>query len=280
MGFGLALGAIVWRGLPRERLVIVVGAILILAGAVVLANSRGGMLAVFSQIVFAAVLRLFVSPVKRHSKDEGRLNELTKSLRASRLARAALMVLLVATIALGTIWIGGAPLSASLEAVPTEVGAPSDKSRWAVRRWDIWPATLKMIKDHPIAGVGFGGFWMAITRYHNASGEMVPQEAHNDYLEFIASGGLIALLIGAWFLYLYMQTVRARLRESSSRFVRAARCGALVGVSGVAVHSVVDFGLHIPANAVLIIGLMVISAVDLHSDKRRSRPSKRPQINR
>jgi O-antigen ligase len=137
-----------------------------------------------------------------------------------------------------------------------------------------------MIKDHPIAGVGFGGFWMAITRYHNASGEMVPQEAHNDYLEFIASGGLIALLIGAWFLYLYMQTVRARLRESSSRFVRAARCGALVGVSGVAVHSVVDFGLHIPANAVLIIGLMVISAVDLHSDKRRSRPSKRPQINR
>ena len=267
MGFGLALGIIVWRGLPRERLVIVVGAILILAGAVVLANSRGGMLAVFSQIVFAGVLRLFVSPVKRHSNEEGRLNELTKGLRSSRLVRAGLMVLLVVTIALGTIWIGGAPLSASLEAVPTEVGAPSDQSRWAVRRWDIWPATLKLIKDHPIAGVGFGGFWMAITRYHNASGEMVPQEAHNDYLEFLASGGLIALLIGAWFLYLYMQSVRARLRGDSSRFVQAARCGALVGISGVAVHSVVDFGLHVPANAAVLFALIVISTSELLRNK-------------
>lgn len=273
MGFGLALGVIVWRGLPRERLVIVVGAILILAGAVVLANSRGGVLAVISQIVFAGVLRLFVSPVKRHSKEEGKLNELTKRLRASRFVRAGLIVLLVVTIALGTIWIGGAPLSASLEAVPAEVGAPSDKSRWAVRRWDIWPATLKMTRDHPIAGIGFGGFWMAITRYHNASGEMVPQEAHNDYLEFLVSGGLIAFLIGAWFFFLYMQNVRARLRERSSRFVRAARCGALVGISGVAVHSVVDFGLHVPANAAVLVALIVISTSDLRRDKRGSHPS-------
>ncbi|HEX6189429.1 MAG TPA: O-antigen ligase family protein [Pyrinomonadaceae bacterium] len=267
MGFGLALGIIVWRGLPRERLVIIVGAILILAGAVVLANSRGGMLAVFSQMVFAGVLRLFLSPVKRHSKEEGRLNELTKSLRASRLVRAGLMMLLVVTIALGTIWIGGAPLSASLEAVPTEIGTSPDTSRWAVRRWDIWPATLKMIKDHPIAGVGFGGYWMAITRYHNASGEMVPQEAHNDYLELLASGGLIALLISACFLYLYFQSVWTRLREKPGRFVRAARCGALVGISGVAVHSVVDFGLHVPANAAVFVALIVISTSELRRDK-------------
>jgi O-antigen ligase len=267
MGFGLALGIIVWRGLTRERVVIVIGAILILSGAVVLANSRGGMLAVFSQIVFVGVLRLFVQPVKRHSKEESKLSELMKRLGASRLARAGLIVLLVTMIFLGTIWIGGAPLVTSLEGVPTEVGASSDNSRWAVRRWDIWPATLKIIKDHPIAGVGFGGYWMAITRYHNASGEMVPQEAHNDYLEFLASGGLIALVIGAWFLYLFMQTVRTRLREASNRFVRAARCGALIGLAGVAVHSVVDFGLHIPANAAIVVALMAISATDFHSDK-------------
>ena len=279
MGFGLVLGVIVWRGLPRERLVIVVGAILILAGAVVLANSRGGMLAVFSQTVCAAVLRLIVSPVKRHSKEEGRLNELTKGLRASRLARAGLMVLLVVTIALGTIWIGGAPLSASLEAVPTEVGPASDPSRWAVRRWDIWPPTLRMIKDHPIAGVGFGGYWMAITSYHNASGEMVPQEAHNDYLEFVASGGLIALIIGAWFLYLYTQSVRVRLRDEPGRFVRAARCGALVGISGVAVHSLVDFGLHVPANAAILVALMVISTSELRRDKGSATRSSRVKMN-
>jgi O-antigen ligase len=270
MGLGLAFGIIVWRGLARERIVIVVGALLILAGAVVLANSRGGMLAVFSQIVFAGVLRLFVQPAKRHSKEESKLSELTKRLRASRLVSAGLIVLLVTTIIFGTIWIGGAPLVASLEAVPTEVGVAPDNSRWAVRRWDIWPATVKMIKDHPIAGVGFAGYWMAITKYHNASGEMVPQEAHNDYLEFVASGGLIALLIGAWFLFRFMRTLCTRLRVDSSRFLRAARCGALVGISGVAVHSLVDFGLHIPTNAAIFIVLMAISGVDLRSDNGAS----------
>lgn len=267
MGLGLALGLIVWRGLARERLVIVVGLILILAGALVLANSRGGLLAVGTQIIFAGLLRLFVRPGRRHERRESKLDALARRLGSSRLIRVGLIVLLLATIALGTIWIGGAPLVASLEAVPTEVGVASDNSRWAVRRWDIWPATVKMIKDHPIAGVGFGGFWMAITRYHNASGEMVPQEAHNDYLELLASGGLFALLIGAWFLYLYMQRVRARLRDDSSRFVRAARCGALVGISGIAVHSVVDFGLHVPANAAVLVALMVISTSELRSDK-------------
>lgn len=267
MGFGLALGIIIWRGLARERLVIVVGAILILAGAVVLANSRGGMLAVFSQVVFAGVLRLFVRPARAHDKQESKLGELTKSLRRSLPVRVGLIVLLITTIALGTIWIGGAPLVASLEAVPTEVGSAPDNSRWAVRRWDIWPATLKMIKEHPVAGVGFGGFWMAITRYHNASGEMVPQEAHNDYLEFLASGGLIALAIGVWFVFRFMQTLRPRLPSDSSRFGRAVRCGALVGMAGVAVHSLVDFGLHIPANAAIFVALMVISTSDLRTGK-------------
>ena len=280
MGFGLALALIVWRGLARERLVIFVGPILILAGAVVLANSRGGMLAVFSQIVFTGLLRLFVQPAKRHSTEESKLSKLTKRLRASPVVRVGLVVLLLMTITLGTIWIGGAPLVASLEAVPTEVGVAPDSSRWAVRRWDIWPATLKMIKDHPIAGVGFAGYWMAITKYHNASGEMVPQEAHNDYLEFVASGGLIALLIAAWFLFLFMKTSRARLHDDSSRFLQAAHCGALVGIAGVAVHSLVDFGLHIPANAAIFVVLMVVSTSDLRSDKHAETALSRKKMNR
>lgn len=261
MALGLALGLILWRGVSRERLLIIVGTILILAGAVVLANSRGGMLAMFSQVIFAGVLRLFVRPVNRHAKQESRLDKLTAKLTASPLVRVGLIVLLVATIALGTVWIGGAPLVASLEAVPAEVGASTDNSRWAVRRWDIWPATLKMIKDHPIAGVGFGGFWMAITKYHNASGEMVPQEAHNDYLEFLASGGVVGAILGAWFVVMFIRSAQRTVRVKYP-FGRAAKCGAIVGIVGVAAHSLVDFGLHIPANACLFISLIAVATLD------------------
>ena len=147
----------------------------------------------------------------------------------------------------------------------TEVGASGASVRWAVRRWDIWPATWKLVKDHPVTGVGFGGYWMAITAYHNASGEMTPQEAHNDYLEFLASGGTIGVALGVWFLYFFIRTVRERL-PTEDKFVRAARCGAMIGLAGVAIHSLVDFGLHIPVNAVVFVTLMVIATVDLNKE--------------
>ena len=60
-------------------------------------------------------------------------------------------------------------------------------------RNEIWRATLKMFAAHPILGVGMGGYWIGITAYHDASGLMTPQEAHNDYLELLSSGGLIGL---------------------------------------------------------------------------------------
>jgi O-antigen ligase len=108
---------------------------------------------------------------------------------------------------------------------------------------------------------------MAITAYHDGSGEMTPQEAHNDWLEFLASGGLIGVALGVWFLYSFIRTVRERLRASDS-FVRAARCGAIVGIAGLAIHCLVDFGLHIPINAVMFIVLIVIATVDVRGSEQ------------
>ena len=68
--------------------------------------------------------------------------------------------------------------------------------RQGVSRNEIWRATLKMFAAHPIVGVGLGGYWIGITAYHDASGLMTPQEAHNDYLELLSSGGLIGFAIG------------------------------------------------------------------------------------
>jgi hypothetical protein len=41
------------------------------------------------------------------------------------------------------------------------------------------PGPEREIKDHPVAGVGFGGYWIAITRYHRASGETTPPLANS-----------------------------------------------------------------------------------------------------
>lgn len=266
MAFGLMLGLIVWRGLARDRLLSAVAILLLLGGALVLANSRGGILSLICELLFGALLFTAMPPIDDAPTRDHPLVRRVREFGKSPLVRVVLTVGCFAIVAIGVIWIGGAPLVTSLEAVPAEVGAPADHSRWAVRRWDIWPATLRLIKDHPIAGVGFGGFWMSITEYHNGSGEMTPQEAHNDYLEFVASGGLVGLALGACFVFALVRRVRQRLRRAD-RFARAARYGALVGLSGVAVHSTLDFGLHIPINAILFIILVVISTIELPEER-------------
>ena len=116
-----------------------------------------------------------------------------------------------------------------------------------------------MIKAHPVAGVGFGGYWTAITNYHDASGAFTPQEAHNDYLELLASGGLISCVLVVWFVAVFLKRARENL-SSLDPYRRALCLGALTGIFGVLIHSFVDFGLHVTINALVFCVLMVIAA--------------------
>lgn len=161
----------------------------------------------------------------------------------------------------GVVWVGGDPVVSRLETVSGEVSAEERGGLWkqGATRIQIWDATWELIKDHPFAGVGFGGYWTAITKYHRATGEVTPQEAHNDYLELAASGGIIGVALAVWFVVVFVRRVRQTLRASDP-FRRAACLGALIGLFGVAVHSLVDFGLHITINALMFTALIAVAA--------------------
>jgi O-antigen ligase len=127
-----------------------------------------------------------------------------------------------------------------------------------------------MFAAHPILGVGLGGYWIGITAHHDASGLMTPQEAHNDYLELLSSGGLVGFAIGVWFVVAVVRRVRKSLSVANG-FDRAAIFGALIGIAGVAAHSLVDFGLHIMVNAIVFITLIMIATrkiVDLNTQEQ------------
>jgi len=72
--------------------------------------------------------------------------------------------------------------------------------------------------------------------------------AHNDYLETLAETGIAGGLCAP----VYRLASRCRLRslqEPNISFASALRLAGLTGCCGVLVHSLVDFNLHIPANA-------------------------------
>ena len=239
MAFGLGLGIILGGGVKRDRMMIYLALLLPIWTALVLANSRGGVLAMIAQIVVAVLLFTSVQRVTH-----------------SFALRAVLLVVLVIGIALGTIWVGGDRLATNFENASSEL--TSDTLRQGVSRNEIWRATLKMFAAHPILGVGLGGYWIGITAYHDASGLMTPQEAHNDYLELLSSGGVIGFALGIWFILAVFSRARQNLIEDVG-YMRAVRLGAILGIVGVAAHSLVDFGLHITVNAVVFLTLITMA---------------------
>src|SRR4029078_3105203 len=152
--------------------------------------------------------------------------------RQSVVLKAALVIVLVVGILVGTLVLGGDRLASNFEAATNELST----TRAGASRNEIWRATLKMFAAHPILGVGLGGYWIGITAYHDASGLMTPQEAHNDYLELLSSGGVIGFAIGVWFLGAVVSKARENLTGATG-YMRAVRFGAILGIAGVAAHS-------------------------------------------
>jgi O-antigen ligase len=260
MAFGLTLGIILGGGVKRDQVLLYLAALIPVWTALVLCSSRGGLVAMLAQVIVAAFL---VSGFLRGRHAASRTNtaesrsKVLKILKSSPV-RVGLFLVLVCGVVFGTLYLGGDQLASRIEQSRTELSGDSTELHQSVKRNETWAMTLKMFAAHPILGVGMGAYWVAVPAFHDGSGILTPQEAHNDYLELLASGGLVGLAIGAWFLFAVAKNAKANL-ASSDRLRRAACLGACIGIAGVAVHSLVDFGLHILVNALVFTTLIVIA---------------------
>jgi len=255
MAFGLTLGLILRGGVKREKALIYFAALLPLWTALVLCGSRGGLIAMLAQVITAVLLFSSVARIGSSRPTSSKVLNIARSAPA----RFALLVVLICGVGFGTLWLGGDQLATRIEASRTEFATDKNDSRQGVKRNEVWATTWRMFTAHPILGVGMGAYWAGVPKFHDASGSMTPQEAHNDYLELLASGGLVGLALGVWFAIAMYRRARENLR-SAHRFRRAACFGAAIGIAGVAVHSLVDFGLHMIVNALVFTTLVVIAA--------------------
>jgi O-antigen ligase len=259
-GLGLALGLLAAGGVRPQRVLIYVAALLPIWTALVLSYSRGGILAMLVQVVMTLLLFPLIVG------DSQGLSGRAWTIIRSKAVRVLLVGGLAGAVVVGLFWVGGDRLVTSIEATRGEF-SESVEAREGVTRRQIWNATLRMIGANPITGVGLGAYWAAIPTYHDAPGDWTPQQAHNDYLELVASGGFLGLGIGIWFVIAVLRKLRANL-QAADRFRRAACFAALIAITGIAVHSLVDFGLHRMLNAMMFTALIVIATADIASEPR------------
>jgi O-antigen ligase len=257
MSLGLVLGLMLTRPVRFTRLALGLALAIPMWVAVVLSGSRAGLGAIIGQVLFVALV-VFVAKPGQQLLKEANGPERARHMAPFLVTRIILIASFLFLMVLGIGWVGGERLAANLDSVTDEFGIRDSDKYTRTHRSTIWPMTWQMIKDHPLSGVGFGSYWIAITRYHHGSGEMTPQQAHNDYLELLASGGLIGLSIGLWFFIRFFKELKIRLRESDASFI-ALSTGALASIFAVAIHSIFDFGLHITINSLLLVALIVIA---------------------
>jgi O-antigen ligase len=125
----------------------------------------------------------------------------------------------------------------------------------------IWRETWQMARDFWLTGTGAGTYARGMLVYqHEARGHFYFNHAHNEYLQFAAEGGVLlcvpiaaALMAGAY-------EIGQRIRHDRTP-IFWLRIGAASGMLAVAVQSVWDTGLRMPANAVLF---ALVAAIALH----------------
>jgi O-antigen ligase len=254
MTIGLVLGlGIADRG-RWKRLIVYASSGLILWTALLLTHSRGGVLALLLEVVFLFLLISFTGKMSKSGKVG---EEIPKRVRARHLVTSVVaLTMIVAGVWASVVMIGGEETIGRLEMTPDEFVSHTNSPPKLLRP-QIWQASLELIKENAIVGVGFAGYATAITRHVNASGQWTLEEAHNDYLELIASGGVVAAALCIWFFALFIRLSTYRLRNAVV-YERALICGALAGLFAVAVHSFFDFGLHITVNSLVCAGLITL----------------------
>lgn len=141
------------------------------------------------------------------------------------------------------------------------------------KRLQIWRETLPIVRDFPLTGVGLGAYRMAMIVYQRSDRAFFFNDAHDEYLQWAAEGGLLVGVPLTLAAIAAMSGIARRLREDQSTgfWIRG---GAVASLTGVAVQSVWETGLEIPANALLF---AVVCAIAVHKPRpsvdRHERPS-------
>jgi O-antigen ligase len=130
----------------------------------------------------------------------------------------------------------------------------------------LWESAIQMWHDHFWFGVGPAHFDYRFPAYRHKIVQLRPDRVHNDYLNTLADWGTVGggIVAAAWLL-LYWGAFKTWkfVRRSNDIATKPSNrsslvLGASIGLFALLLHSVVDFNMHIPANAILAIALMAL----------------------
>ena len=166
--------------------------------------------------------------------------------RTALVVCAAFLVLSIGIIA----WIGAASVVERFQDAGQEYAAEDHT------RVSIWRGTLRLIGEHPWFGTGFGTFPIAYTVVQTTFLDKFVNHAHNDYLELASDLGIPAAFgITAPIVWILVRTARA-FRDTGRNMDKFFALGCVGSIVAILLHSLSDFNLYIPANALVFASIL------------------------
>ncbi len=221
----------------------------LMMSSIVFCLSRGGFLALAGGLLLGLVLWL-ARPRRSHGGE------------AVVLAIAVSMALVC--------WFG-------YERVETRLATLRGGAELRIGRLAIWSRAMLLMRDFPLWGTGYGTYEFADTLHRTDAmyAGMIVDHAHNDYLEMLVEGGLTQLILGVLAAVLVFRLGLRAARHGGGRPAGGLALGALVGLATVLIHSVFDFGMHIPACAALVVVLCAhVCGLGGEAEERGRAPSR------
>lgn len=258
MFMSVPLGMLFSGAVTRDKRLLYIVAIALMATSLLLSQSRGGLIAFVAEVILLAIFTM---------RERGK-----KTLVLSFALSALLLLIAIG----GAFFVGGE--TSLVRFSGSDLSA--ETSTETTTRYHIWSVTTRMIADNMPLGVGLGAYPAVYPRYDTGTGYERVEQAHNDYLQILSDAGLIGVALGIFFLYLLIKQGREGiLVENTLR--RGIAAGALAGISAVLLHSIFDFVLHITAVSLMflmLLAMLVASArtyeddvVDLDQPRRHRR---------
>jgi O-antigen ligase len=231
---------ILWCSSPdASNRLLLLGAIAVMALSLILTTSRSGMSAAALAVV--TVLLAF----RRH---------LTRRKRVVAVATVSTLIVLVVA------WAGTSAIASRFAS-----GRMGDLNG----RMGIWKDTVRIVGLYSLAGTGINTFDVATVFYQEFDPSKRYLQAHNDYLQLAAEGGLLLSVPAVICAAVFAWTVRRRFAEESSYRAYWIRTGAVIGLLAIALQETVEFSLQMPGNGFLF---AVLCAIAMHASRGVRKP--------
>jgi O-antigen ligase len=248
MALGLTVGLLLSGAVEREKRLLYIFAAGLMAIALVMTNSRGGIISLFAETLFIFIITGFGGG---HRSESG---ERKKGRARALMLRAGLAFVLLFAVFSAVVFFGGE------EVLSRFIGTVNSQDP-TTGRVHFWRGTTEIIRSHTLTGAGLGAFGVAYTLYDTRNGMYRLEQAHNDYLQVLADTGIVGAILGLAFVIILFRSGFAR-RETDDPFRKGVATGALVGCFAVLVHSFFDFTLHTAANSLLFLTLAALATLD------------------